>query len=81
MYYCDDSIPLEKYREGTSENRKVQSKNSTFDASDESTASSQGSSKKESFLPSMGPLMQDFLFLKKIAFSPDVAANMLGNSN
>lgn len=29
----------------------------------------------------MGPLMQDFLFLKKIAFSPDVAANMLGNSN
>ena len=29
----------------------------------------------------MGPLMQDFLFLKKIAFSPDVAANMLGNFN
>ena len=74
MYYCDDRIPLSNYQ-GISDNRKNQTKNSTFDDNDDI---SESSAKKESFLHTMGPLTQDFLFLKKLAFSPDIAANMLG---
>ena len=43
---------------------------------DASVSSSQSS--KSSSLHTMGPLMEDFLFLEKIAFSPNLLKDMLG---
>ena len=69
-------------RQESFEERKDKSNNSISDLylveKDDASVSSKSSSKSSS-LHTMGPLIEDFLFLEKIAFSPKLLKDMLGN--
>ena len=68
-------------RQESFEERKDKSNNSISDLylvdKDDASVSSKSSSKSSS-LHTMGPLIEDFLFLEKIAFSPNILKDMLG---
>ena len=68
-------------RQESFEERKDKSNNSISDLylveKDDASVSSKSSSKSSS-LHTMGPLIEDFLFLEKIAFSPKLLKDMLG---
>ena len=63
------------------ENRNDKTKNPTIPIikkEDEDNTASNESCSNDSFLHSMGPLMQDFMFLEKIAFNQGLMTDMLG---
>ena len=70
----DSSLPTVKSSDkGKEKTRKSISKFHDYDASSTSSISS-----KESNIHTMGPLMQDFMFLERIALNPDIVKDMLG---
>ena len=81
--FLDNNISLlnVESRQESLEERKDKSNNSISDLylveKDDASVSSKSSSKSSS-LHTMGPLIEDFLFLEKIAFSPNLLKDMLG---
>ena len=69
-----------KSRQGSFEERQDEPNNSNSNLylveKDDASVSSKSS--KSSSLHTMGPLIEDFLFLEKIAFSPKLLKDMLG---
>ena len=80
--FLDNNISLlnVKSRQGSFEERQDEPNNSNSNIylveKDDASVSSKSS--KSSSLHTMGPLMEDFLFLEKIAFSPNLLKDMLG---
>lgn len=67
-------------RQESFEERKDKPNDSVSDLSlvEKDDVSVSSKSSKSSSLHTMGPLMEDFLFLEKIAFSPKLLKDMLG---
>ena len=76
--FLDNNISLlnVKSRQESFEERIDDSINLYLVEKDDASVSSKSS--KGSSLHTMGPLMEDFLFLEKIAFSPNLLKDMLG---
>ena len=69
-----------KSRQESFEERKDKPVNSVSNLNlvEKDDASVSSKSSKSSSLHTMGPLIEDFLFLEKIAFSPNLLKDMLG---